>query len=223
MKCRHCAAELERVCLDLGSAPPSNAYLSEAALRAPEVWYPLRLLVCERCWLVQTEDHAGREALFSDDYAYFSSFSSSWLAHARAYVEAMRTRFALTPASLVCEVAANDGYLLRYVRDAGIPCYGVEPTASTATRGARARARHRRALLRRRARARARRRRPPGRPRRGQQRARPRARHQRLRRRLRGAAEARRRRDLRVPAPAEAPARRTSSTPSITSTTRICR
>ena len=115
-----------------GSAPPSNAYLSEAALRAPEVWYPLRLLVCERCWLVQTEDHAGREALFSADYAYFSSFSSSWLAHARAYVEAMRSRFALTPASLVSEVAANDGYLLRYVRDAGIPCFGVEPTASTA-------------------------------------------------------------------------------------------
>jgi SAM-dependent methyltransferase len=137
MKCRHCAAELERVCLDLGSAPPSNAYLSEAALRAPEIWYPLRLLVCERCWLVQTEDHAGREALFSDDYAYFSSFSSSWLAHARAYVEAMRSRFALTPASLVCEIAANDGYLLRWVRDAGIPCFGVEPTASTA-RAARA-------------------------------------------------------------------------------------
>ncbi len=132
MKCRHCAAELERVCLDLGSAPPSNAYLSEAALRAPEIWYPLRLLVCERCWLVQTEDHAGRDALFGDDYAYFSSFSSSWLAHARAYVEAMRTRFSLTRESLVCEVAANDGYLLRYVRDAGIPCFGIEPTASTA-------------------------------------------------------------------------------------------
>ncbi len=132
MKCRHCAAGLERVCLDLGSAPPSNAYLSEAALRAPEVWYPLRLLVCERCWLVQTEDHAGREALFGDDYAYFSSFSSSWLAHAEAYVRAMRERFALTRESLVSEVAANDGYLLRYVRDAGIPCYGIEPTASTA-------------------------------------------------------------------------------------------
>ena len=132
MKCRHCAAQLDRVCLDLGSAPPSNAYLDEAALRAPETWYPLRLLVCERCWLVQTEDHAGREALFGDDYAYFSSFSSSWLAHARAYVEAMRARFALSRASLVCEVAANDGYLLRYVRDAGIPCFGIEPTASTA-------------------------------------------------------------------------------------------
>ncbi|HEY2188618.1 MAG TPA: class I SAM-dependent methyltransferase [Caldimonas sp.] len=132
MKCRHCAAELERVCLDLGSAPPSNAYLTEAALRAPEVWYPLRLLVCDRCWLVQTEDHAGRDDLFSADYAYFSSFSSSWLAHAKAYVAAMRERFGLTKASLVCEVAANDGYLLRFVRDAGIPCFGVEPTASTA-------------------------------------------------------------------------------------------
>ncbi|MDQ6640129.1 MAG: class I SAM-dependent methyltransferase [Pseudomonadota bacterium] len=132
MKCRHCGAELERVCLDLGSAPPSNAYLSEVALRAPEVWYPLRLLVCERCWLVQTEDHAGRDDLFGDDYAYFSSFSSSWLAHARTYVEAMRTRFGLTRESLVCEVAANDGYLLRYVKDAGIPCFGIEPTASTA-------------------------------------------------------------------------------------------
>jgi len=132
VKCRHCAAELERVCLDLGSAPPSNAYLTAAALRAPEVWYPLRLLVCERCWLVQTEDHAGRDELFSADYAYFSSFSTSWLAHAQAYVGAMRERFGLTRASLVCEVAANDGYLLRWVRDAGIPCYGVEPTASTA-------------------------------------------------------------------------------------------
>jgi SAM-dependent methyltransferase len=132
MKCRHCGAELERVCLDLGSAPPSNAYLSEAALRAPEAWVPLRLLVCERCWLVQTEDHTGREDLFSADYAYFSSFSSSWLAHAKAYVRAMRERLGLTRSSLVCEVAANDGYLLRYVREAGIPCYGVEPTASTA-------------------------------------------------------------------------------------------
>jgi SAM-dependent methyltransferase len=137
LKCRHCAAELERVCLDLGSAPPSNAYLTAATLRAPELWYPLRLLVCERCWLVQTEDHAGREALFGDDYAYFSSFSSSWLAHAETYVQAMQARFGLTRASLVCEVAANDGYLLRYVQRAAIPCYGIEPTASTA-RAARA-------------------------------------------------------------------------------------
>ena len=77
MRCRHCQAQLSLTFLDLGSAPPSNAYLTSAGLRAPEVWYPLRLLVCERCWLVQTEDHAGRESLFSDDYAYFSSFSVS--------------------------------------------------------------------------------------------------------------------------------------------------
>lgn len=132
MKCRHCQSELRLPFLDLGSAPPSNAYLSEAALRAPEVWYPLRLLVCEGCWLVQTEDHTGREALFTDNYAYFSSFSTSWLAHSQAYVQAMTERFSLGPDSLVSEVAANDGYLLQYVRNAGIPCYGIEPTASTA-------------------------------------------------------------------------------------------
>ena len=133
MKCRHCGSELRLPFLDLGSAPPSNAYLSEAGLRAPEAWFPLRLLVCESCWLVQTEDHAGREALFTDDYAYFSSFSTSWLAHAEAYVRTMLARFGLNADSRVVEIAANDGYLLQYVKAAGIPCYGVEPTASTAS------------------------------------------------------------------------------------------
>jgi len=132
VKCRHCGSELHRPFLDLGSAPPSNAYLTPAALNAPEVWYPLRLLVCEQCWLVQTEDHAGREALFSADYAYFSSFSSSWLRHAQAYVQVMQQRYGLGPQSCVAEVAANDGYLLQYVQQAGIACYGIEPTASTA-------------------------------------------------------------------------------------------
>ena len=132
MKCRHCNSELRLPFLDLGSAPPSNAYLTEAGLRAPEAWYPLRLLVCESCWLVQTEDHAGREALFTKDYAYFSSFSTSWLTHAERYVQAMVVRFELDAASRVVEIAANDGYLLQYVQAAGIPCYGVEPTASTA-------------------------------------------------------------------------------------------
>ena len=132
MKCRHCGAELTLPLIDLGSAPPSNAYLSREALSTPEVWYPLRVLVCTNCWLVQTEDYAGREALFKEDYAYFSSFSSSWLSHAQAYVAAMVERFELTRESLVVEVAANDGYLLQYVRELGIPCYGVEPTTSTA-------------------------------------------------------------------------------------------
>lgn len=132
MKCRHCHAELDQVFVDLGSAPPSNAYLDEAALNAPESGYPLRVLVCDACWLVQTEDHAGREELFAHDYAYFSSYSSTWLQHAESYVTDMCARFGLDATSRVVEVAANDGYLLQYVQARGIPCYGIEPTASTA-------------------------------------------------------------------------------------------
>ena len=132
MKCRHCTQALHLSFLDLGSAPPSNAYLTTASVHAPEVWYPLRLLACQNCWLVQTEDHAGRDALFTDDYAYFSSFSSSWLAHAKNYVDAMQLRFGLGTHSQVVEVASNDGYLLQHVQAAGVPCYGIEPTASTA-------------------------------------------------------------------------------------------
>jgi 2-polyprenyl-3-methyl-5-hydroxy-6-metoxy-1,4-benzoquinol methylase len=92
----------------------------------------LRLLVCETCWLVQTEDHAGREQLFTHDYAYFSSVSTSWVAHAQQYVTQMTERFGLTASSQVIEVAANDGYLLQFVAARGIPCLGIEPTASTA-------------------------------------------------------------------------------------------
>lgn len=132
MKCRHCGSALRLPFLDLGSAPPSNAYLTEAGLRAPEVIYPLRLLVCASCWLVQTEDYAESEVFFTNDYAYFSSYSSSWLAHAERYVQEMIERFGLGSGSRVVEVAANDGYLLQFVQAAGIPCYGVEPTASTA-------------------------------------------------------------------------------------------
>lgn len=132
MKCRHCACTLRYVFLDLGTAPPSNAYLDASALAAAETWYPLRLLVCEGCWLVQTEDYAGREQLFAADYGYHSSVSASWLEHSRRYVQAMVQRFGLGPAHRVVEVAANDGYLLQYVQQAGIPCYGIEPTAATA-------------------------------------------------------------------------------------------
>ena len=132
MKCRHCAAALLLPLIDLGSSPPSNAYLTEATLRAPETWFPLRVLVCTHCWLVQTEDHAGRESLFAHDYAYFSSFATSWLAHAERYVADMVLRYGLCSSSRVAEVAANDGYLLQYVAARSIPCYGIEPTASTA-------------------------------------------------------------------------------------------
>ncbi|GAB7125670.1 methyltransferase C-terminal domain-containing protein [Silvimonas sp. JCM 19000] len=132
MKCRHCAHELELDLVDLGFSPPSNAYLTQAQLSEPEIHYPLRVKVCQHCWLVQTEDFARHDLLFSSDYAYFSSTSSSWLAHADAYVAKMVERLGLTTQSHVVEVAANDGYLLRYVQARGIPCLGVEPTASTA-------------------------------------------------------------------------------------------
>ena len=133
MRCRHCRAELTLPFVDLGSAPPSNSYLTSAALHAPEKWYPLRVMVCTECWLVQTEDFASFADLFSADYAYFSSFSETWLRHAGDYVDAMVRRFSLGSADHVVEVASNDGYLLQYVRARGIPCLGVEPTASTAT------------------------------------------------------------------------------------------
>lgn len=132
MRCRHCRRELALQLLDLGSAPPSNAYLTPSQLAAPEKWYPLRVLVCEGCWLVQTEDFADAHALFSPDYAYFSGFSAGWLDHSRRYVDAMVARFGLTAQSHVVEVAANDGYLLQYVKARAIPCLGIEPTASTA-------------------------------------------------------------------------------------------
>lgn len=132
MMCRHCREELTLPFVDLGSAPPSNAYLTREKLAAPEKWYPLQVLVCTRCWLVQTEDYAGREELFDADYAYFSSYSATWLRHAENYASAMVSRFDLGKDSRVVEVAANDGYLLQYLKARGIPCYGIEPTASTA-------------------------------------------------------------------------------------------
>jgi SAM-dependent methyltransferase len=132
MMCRHCGSELKLTLVDLGSAPPSNAYLTEQTLRVPEKWFPLRVLVCENCWLAQTEDFARAEELFHSDYAYFSAYSSSWLEHCGRYVAEMTKRFALGPASHVVEIAANDGYLLQYVQARNIPCTGIEPTAATA-------------------------------------------------------------------------------------------
>ena len=132
MKCRHCGHDAFWPFLDLGTAPPSNSYVAKDALAGPELWYPLVIRTCAECLLTQTEDFASRETFFSDNYAYFSSFSTSWLNHAKAYVETMTTRFALGRHSRVVEVAANDGYLLQYVKAKGIACLGVEPTTSTA-------------------------------------------------------------------------------------------
>ena len=132
MKCRHCGADVSHVLVDLGVAPPSNAYLTKMALKRPEKYFPLRVLVCESCWLVQAEAYSRAAELFNEEYAYFSSFSSEWLAHAKKYVDEMVDRFDLSESSVVGEVAANDGYLLQFVKERGISCYGIEPTASTA-------------------------------------------------------------------------------------------
>jgi SAM-dependent methyltransferase len=132
MKCRHCGTPLIHTFLDLGFAPPSNAYLTEADLTKPEKYYPLKIKVCDECWLVQTEDYAQADELFNSDYAYFSSTSTSWLAHAERYARNIAEQLSLGPQSLVIEVASNDGYLLKNFVAAGIPCLGIEPTASTA-------------------------------------------------------------------------------------------
>lgn len=133
MKCRHCNSTLDLTLIDLGSAPPSNAYLTSLTLRQPEKWFPLKVLVCQSCWLVQAEAYSQAAELFHEEYAYFSSFSDLWLQHAQNYVDAMAGRFGLTGESLVVEIASNDGYLLQFVKQRGIPCLGIEPTASTAT------------------------------------------------------------------------------------------
>lgn len=113
MNCRHCGKSLTHLFLDLGFAPPSNAYLSVEDLCRPELYFPLRLWVCDHCWLVQTGDYTRVDELFRPDYAYFSSTSSTWLDHAARYVGMIRERLNLGRDSWVIEIAANDGYLLR--------------------------------------------------------------------------------------------------------------
>ena len=123
MKCRHCDTALSHTFLDLGFAPPSNAYLTAADLMRPEKYYPLKIMICDRCWLVQTEDYTEAEELFGADYAYFSSTSTGWLAHAANYAGKIIRRLQLTRDSLVIEVASNDGYLLKNFVAAGIPSF----------------------------------------------------------------------------------------------------
>ncbi|CAK8724853.1 SAM-dependent methyltransferase [Candidatus Electrothrix laxa] len=133
MNCRHCGTQLVYTFLDLGSAPPSNAYLTDDDLSRPEMYYPLKVKVCDSCWLVQTEDYAQVDDLFRPDYAYFSSTSTGWLRHAAQYSRSMIARLNLDADSLVIEIACNDGYLLKNFVAAGIPCLGIEPTDSTAS------------------------------------------------------------------------------------------
>ena len=132
MNCRHCNQPLYNTFVDLGFAPPSNAYLGFKDLTKAEVYYPLKLKVCHSCWLVQTEDYATADELFSSEYAYFSSTSASWLEHAKKYSKEIIQRLSLNSQSMVLEIASNDGYLLKNFVQKDIPCLGVEPTDSTA-------------------------------------------------------------------------------------------
>ena len=133
MKCRHCANRLYHTLLDLGIAPPSNAFLDFGSLEKSENVFPLKVRVCTECWLVQTEDYSRPDELFTADYPYFSSTSSGWLKHASDYANGVIERFNLNKTSLVLEVASNDGYLLKNFIPAGVPCLGIEPTESTAS------------------------------------------------------------------------------------------
>jgi SAM-dependent methyltransferase len=132
MDCRFCATPLVDVFLDLGTSPPSNAYLAPEALQSPETWFPLKLFTCRQCHLVQVDEVQGRAELFASDYAYHSSYSRSWLEHARRYVDKVVPRLGLGPDSLAVELASNDGYLLQYMAERSVPCLGIEPTAGTA-------------------------------------------------------------------------------------------
>jgi len=130
-RCRFCAAPLARSFVDLGMSPLCESYLRADQLNAMEPFYPLHAWVCDRCFLVQLEAYVEGEAIFSD-YAYFSSFSDSWLAHAERYTDEVVRRFGLGPASRVIEVASNDGYLLQYFVRRGVPALGIEPAANVA-------------------------------------------------------------------------------------------
>ena len=132
MNCRHCKKKLDKIFINLGNSPPSNNYISLDKISLKEKSYPLNILICENCLLVQTEDFADAVDLFTDDYAYFSSFSSSWLQHAKKYVNMIVEKKKLNSNSHVVEIASNDGYLLQFIKEKNIPCTGIEPTLNTA-------------------------------------------------------------------------------------------
>lgn len=130
--CRSCGAPLSRVVCDLGLSPISNAFIPASREGEGEMFYPLKVCVCESCWLVQLESSPDSSAHFHDNYVYFSSYSAGWVEHARRYVEDMTARFGLNAQSRVMELASNDGYLLQFFVKAGIPALGIEPTPNTA-------------------------------------------------------------------------------------------
>ncbi len=132
MKCRFCKSELSDVFIDLINAPASNSFLTKEELNEPEIFFPLKVYTCHTCFLVQIEEYKKSDAIFDNDYVYFSSYSTSWLAHARRYTEKIISRFNFNENSKVIEIASNDGYLLQYFHEKNIPVLGIEPTANTA-------------------------------------------------------------------------------------------
>jgi len=132
MKCRFCNTELEHVFIDLINSPASNSFLTKEQLNEPETYYPLKVYTCSNCFLVQVDEYKKSDAIFNSEYVYYSSFSTSWLAHAKKYVDIMTDRFNLNNNSQVIEIASNDGYLLQYFKEKNIPVLGIEPTGNTA-------------------------------------------------------------------------------------------
>jgi 2-polyprenyl-3-methyl-5-hydroxy-6-metoxy-1,4-benzoquinol methylase len=132
MRCRFCKAPLYDEFIDLVNAPASNSFLTQAQLTEPELFYPLKVFVCGKCFLVQVDEYKKSESIFNSDYAYFSSYSTSWLAHAERYTDMIIKRLGLGGGSLAVEIASNDGYLLQYFLKRGIPVLGIDPTQNTA-------------------------------------------------------------------------------------------
>ena len=130
-QCRFCNKPLKYTFVDLGVSPLANSYLNEAQLQNMEPFYPLRVYVCERCYLVQLPVFQSSAEIFSD-YAYFSSYSDSWLQHAKNYTDAMIERFGFGHDSHIIEIASNDGYLLQYFKEKKIPVLGIEPAENVA-------------------------------------------------------------------------------------------
>ena len=132
LSCRACGAPLVHTFVDLGLSPPCQTVVRRDDLGEPETFYPLHAYVCDVCSLVQIDDVVPPDAIFNADYAYFSGYSDSWVAHAWRYVDTVAERFGLGPDSLLVEIASNDGYLLQHAVARGIPCLGVEPAAAVA-------------------------------------------------------------------------------------------
>lgn len=132
MNCRHCKKNLNYCFLDLGTAPPSNSYLTKTQLNMIENYYPLKVYVCKNCWLVQVIDYAGRDIFFNEFYPYFSSISQSFLKHSKTYVDYIINRLKLNKHSKIIEIASNDGYLLQFFKNKNFDCLGIEPSKSCA-------------------------------------------------------------------------------------------